>query len=55
VYCRTGNHAKAIATLSELLAAPGILSPALLKVDPAWDPLRDEAAFQRLVAGPSRD
>ena len=44
-----GDHAAAIATLEGLLKAPGGTTIALLRLDPAWDPLRGEARFDALV------
>ena len=51
-----GEHSRAISTLSELLQtpynswvySPVPITPALLKFDPIWDPLRGDPAFQRL-------
>ena len=39
----------AIARLEHLLAIPGDVTPALLRLDPAWAPLRGDPRFQRLV------
>ena len=52
----TGENARAIATLTRLLQTPyggWLYSPtpitsALLRFDPIWDPLRSDAAFQKL-------
>ena len=50
-----GENSRAISTLTRLLKAPfGYidspipLTPALLRLDPAWDPLRADPAFQKL-------
>ena len=51
-----GENARAVATLVQLLQTPytGILyypapvTPALLRLDPMWDPLRSDPAFQKL-------
>jgi hypothetical protein len=51
-----GENSRAIATLTRLLQTPyggWLYSPtpitaALLKLDPIWDPLRADPAFQKL-------
>jgi serine/threonine-protein kinase len=45
-----GRRADAIATLGRLLAVPGDLSAPWLRLDPTFDSLRNEPAFQQLVA-----
>ena len=56
VEAQTGETAKAVARLPKLLdahyfswlsAAP--LTHALLRLDPVWDPLRDDPQFQKLI------
>jgi tetratricopeptide (TPR) repeat protein len=50
------ENSRAIATLTELLQTPYFswlylpapVTPALLKLDPEWDPLRGDPAFQKL-------
>jgi tetratricopeptide (TPR) repeat protein len=51
-----GEHTRAIATLTRLLQtpyggwlySPTPITPALLKLDPTWDSLRTDPAFQKL-------
>ena len=51
IYVRVGEHDQAIALLQQLMAIPAglALSPALLRLDPVWDPLRGDARFQKLA------
>jgi serine/threonine-protein kinase len=51
LYAQVGEKRQAIELLDKLLAmaSGGILSPARLRVDPVWDPLRKEPAFQELL------
>ena len=50
VYALLGERAKAVDELENVLARPGPLSAAWLRVDPFWDSLRESSKFQRLVA-----
>jgi len=51
-----GENKRAISTLGELLQTPysswlygpAPITPALLRLDPFWDPLRADPAFQKL-------
>jgi TolB-like protein/predicted Zn-dependent protease len=51
-----GENSRAIETLTQLLQTPynshlygpGPITPALLRLDPLWDPLRGDPAFQKL-------
>jgi serine/threonine-protein kinase len=49
IFVRTGLYEEAIEQLARLLSVPSAMSPALLRVDPAYDPLRDYPGFRELV------
>jgi TolB-like protein/Tfp pilus assembly protein PilF len=60
-----GENSRAISTLTRLLQTPSFswtyvfgrtpVTPALLRLDPHWDPLRADPAFQKLCEESSRD
>lgn len=44
-----GEIDTAIGAVDRLLDTPGELTPALLRLDPLWDPIRNDPRFQRLA------
>ncbi len=52
VYALLGETDHAIPILKRLLQIPyvGAITPALLRLDPVWDPIRNDPRFQKLVA-----
>jgi TolB-like protein/Tfp pilus assembly protein PilF len=50
VYAILGDNARAIELLDGLLSRPSEVTSQSLKLDPAWDPLRNDPAFQALLA-----
>jgi len=51
IYTMVGRTDAAIDQLQIVLSKPGPLSPAWLRADPLWAPLRNNPRFERLVAG----
>jgi len=49
VYATVGENARAIELLEGLLGRPSPVTVALLKLSPAWDPLRKDPRFQALI------
>ncbi|UCC98765.1 MAG: hypothetical protein JSW66_02500, partial [Phycisphaerales bacterium] len=49
IYVMVGDFDAAIDQLELLLSIPARMSIPLLRLDPAWDPLRDHPRFQRLL------
>ena len=50
VYAILGDNARAIKLLDDLLSRPSEVTSQTLKLDPAWDPLRNDPGFQALFA-----
>jgi TolB-like protein/Tfp pilus assembly protein PilF len=50
VYAILGDNARAIELLDGLLSRPSEVTLETLKLNPAWDPLRNDAGFQALFA-----
>ena len=49
IYVMVGDFDAAVNQLEYLLSIPGELSIHLLKIDPAWAPLRDHPDFKELI------
>jgi TolB-like protein/Flp pilus assembly protein TadD len=49
VYCIVGENDRAIEVLDGLLSRPSGVTVPLLKLSPAWDPLRNDPRFQALI------
>jgi len=49
VHAILGNNAEAVKILEELLSRPSWITVGTLKVDPVWDPLRNDPRFQTLL------
>jgi tetratricopeptide (TPR) repeat protein len=46
-----GDHDAAVEHLRDLISRPRLFSPAVLWLDPIWNPLRDHPGFQELLEG----
>jgi serine/threonine-protein kinase len=49
IYVMVGEHDGAIDQIEYLLSVPGEMSIPLLRLDPAWDPLREHPRFKKLL------
>jgi TolB-like protein len=54
IEARTGHAEEAIKTLRQLLTIPAgeFVSVTRLKIDPVWDPIRNDPDFQKLISEP---
>lgn len=55
IYAWTGEFDEAFRLLDHLLTVPSNLTVPMLKLDPAWDPLRQDPRFQALIDKYSRE
>ena len=53
IQARAGQPAEAVKTLQRLLSIPAGLHASIrrLKIDPVWEPIRNDPGFQELLAG----
>jgi TolB-like protein len=51
IYLMTGRHEEGLNLLEELLAMPYTLTPAWLRIDPMFEPVRSHPRFRKLVEG----
>jgi len=51
VYAAVGRHDEAVDLLQDLLARPASVTRQLLRLDPAFDPLREHPGFRELIEG----
>jgi TolB-like protein/tetratricopeptide (TPR) repeat protein len=49
IYTILGENEAALERLEHLLSNPSYISPPFLRMDPRWDPLRDDPRFQALL------
>ena len=49
IFVRTGLYEDALEQLERMLSVPSEMSPALLRINPVWAPLRDHPGFRELA------
>jgi hypothetical protein len=49
IRAQVGEADAALKIIEKLLAVPSYLSPALLRIDPKWAPLRNDARIRKLA------
>jgi len=54
IEAHTGRAEEAVKILRQLITVPagGVVSVARLKIDPVWDPIRNDPGFQKLLSEP---
>jgi tetratricopeptide (TPR) repeat protein len=54
IEARTGKPEEAVKIVRQLITAPAgeVVSVARLKIDPVWDPIRNDPGFQKLISEP---
>ncbi len=54
IEARTGHAEEAVKILRQLITAPagGVVSIVRLRIDPVWDPIRNDPDFQKLISEP---
>jgi len=52
IYAEAGLARECVTLLAKLLRVPSGLTVPMLKVDPIWDNVREDAAFKALLADP---
>jgi serine/threonine-protein kinase len=57
IEAHTGESEEAVKTLRHLLTIPAgeFISVARLKIDPVWDPIRNDSGFQKLLSEPEAE